>query len=161
MTALFSKTVSSPVGFLILESSETALKSIRFSKVPYEPSKIVPDILKETETQLNEYFSGERFDFNLKLEPEGTEFRKRVWELLRAIPYGETTTYKALALKLGSSAYTRAVGLANGSNPIAVVIPCHRVIGEGGRLVGYAGGIERKKQLLLHELDHLKKGLLF
>ena len=161
MTALFSKTVSSPVGFLILESSETALKSIRFSKVPHEPSKIVPDILKETETQLNEYFSGERFDFNLKLEPEGTEFRKRVWELLRAIPYGETTTYKALALKLGSSAYTRAVGLANGSNPIAVVIPCHRVIGEGGRLVGYAGGIERKKQLLLHELDHLKKGLLF
>lgn len=102
----------------------------------------------KVERQLAEYFAGLRTDFELELAPRGTPFQLRVWEELRTIPYGSTMSYGALARRLGSATLTRAVGLANGANPIAIVVPCHRVIGADGSLVGYGGGLEVKRRLL-------------
>ncbi len=101
--------------------------------------------------QLEEYFGNERQIFELDLEPEGTEFERRVWDDLLTIPFGATDTYGAIAHRLGDPGAGRAVGVANARNPIAIVIPCHRVIGAGGELTGYAGGLHRKKWLLAHE----------
>ena len=101
--------------------------------------------------QLEAYFSGERSGFDLELDPEGSDFEKRVWEKLLLIPYGATTTYGKIARKLGDPGASRAVGLANARNPIAIIIPCHRVIGADGNLTGYAGGVHRKRWLLAHE----------
>jgi methylated-DNA-[protein]-cysteine S-methyltransferase len=157
----FTLSIESPIGFLILESNYSHLCAIRFSENQISDSEIKPAILSKTEKQLNEYFEGKRFDFDLEMEPKGTVFQKMVWDLLRHIPFGQTTTYLEIAKKLGSPTYTRAVGLANGKNPIPIIIPCHRVIGSNGKLIGYAGGIKRKKQLLLHELSYNKKGKLF
>ena len=98
--------------------------------------------------QLDEYFRGERDSFDLPLAPAGTEFQLRVWEQLRRIPYGETMTYGEVAREIGSPSASRAVGHANGSNPIAVIVPCHRVIGSNGTLTGFGGGLERKRKLL-------------
>ena len=98
--------------------------------------------------QLTEYFDGKRRDFSLPLAPEGSPFQRRVWEQLQKIPYGTTTSYGAIAERLGQPGAARAVGLANGANPIAVVVPCHRVIGGNGALIGYAGGLDRKAALL-------------
>jgi methylated-DNA-[protein]-cysteine S-methyltransferase len=103
--------------------------------------------------QLAEYFAGERTEFELELRPAGTDFQHSVWELLLGIPYGETTSYGALALELGDPRKVRAVGLANGRNPISIVVPCHRVIGADGSLTGYGGGLERKRQLLALEAE--------
>lgn len=107
-------------------------------------SRVVHDL----EQQLGEYFKGERQDFDIPLEPVGTEFQQRVWRELRAIPYGETMSYGELAARIGTPGAARAVGLANGRNPISIVVPCHRVVGSTGRLTGYAGGAERKQLLL-------------
>ena len=101
--------------------------------------------------QLDEYFKDERHSFDLELDPEGSDFEKQVWTELQQIPFGTTTTYGDIAHKLGDSGASRAVGLANASNPIAIIIPCHRVIGADGNLTGYAGGLWRKKWLLAHE----------
>jgi methylated-DNA-[protein]-cysteine S-methyltransferase len=101
--------------------------------------------------QLDEYFAGDRREFDLELDPHGSRFELRVWKALRRIPYGETETYGELAERIGSPGRARAVGAANARNPIAVVIPCHRVIGADGSLTGYAGGLERKRWLLRHE----------
>jgi methylated-DNA-[protein]-cysteine S-methyltransferase len=105
----------------------------------------------EITDQLDAYFAGERQDFELELAPHGTEFQKRVWDQLVRIPFGETISYSELARRLGDPKLVRAVGLANGRNPISIIIPCHRVIGADGSLVGYGGGLERKKWLLEHE----------
>lgn len=149
MTSYFS----SPVGWLELSTSESALKSIRYSKEPV--AEQVPEktnsIIHHTRKELTEYFSGDRKEFNIPLDPDGTTFQKKVWSLLKKISYGQTTTYGALADKLGDPNKVRAVGKANGNNPIPIIIPCHRIIGSGNRLVGYAGGIERKRFLLQHE----------
>lgn len=101
--------------------------------------------------QLDRYFKGELTEFDLELDPEGTEFEKRVWSELRRIPFGSTATYGEIAARLGDLNATRAVGTANAKNPVAVVIPCHRVIGADGELTGYAGGLHRKRWLLAHE----------
>lgn len=103
--------------------------------------------------QLREYFAGERREFDLALDPRGTDFEKRVWMLLRDIPYGQTRSYGDLAAELGDPKLTRAVGTANGRNPLSVIVPCHRVIGADGSLTGYAGGLERKRFLLALERD--------
>ena len=103
---------------------------------------------------MNNYFSGNFFDFNLPLNPVGTTFQKKVWNELLKIPFGETITYQELAINLGDQKLVRAVGTANGRNPIAIVIPCHRVIGAGNKLTGYAGGLERKLWLLNHEMKY-------
>ena len=105
-------------------------------------------ILKEANNQLQEYFKGQRKEFSLPLAPVGTEFMLRVWEALRAIPYGETRSYKEIATAVGNSKACRAVGMANNRNPISIVTPCHRVIGSNGDLVGYAGGLDVKLYLL-------------
>src|SRR6185503_8935961 len=113
--------------------------------------------LSEAVDQLRAYFEGRRRDFGLKLAPEGTEFQRGVWRRLCEIPYGETISYAELATRVGNPKASRAVGLANGQNPIAIVIPCHRVIGKSGKLVGYGGGIENKEWLLYHEGALLKQ----
>ncbi|MBD3872502.1 MAG: methylated-DNA--[protein]-cysteine S-methyltransferase [Acidobacteria bacterium] len=101
--------------------------------------------------QLETYFRGERRSFDLELDPEGSDFEKQVWEKLLLIPYGATTTYGEIARKLGDLGASRAVGFANARNPVAIIIPCHRVIGADGGLTGYAGGMHRKRWLLAHE----------
>lgn len=106
---------------------------------------------ESAKTQLKEYFNGRRSEFHLELLPDGTRFEKEVWEQLLKIPQGSTTSYGAIARKLGDEKASQAVGKANGKNPIAIVIPCHRVIGADQKLTGYAGGMERKEWLLKHE----------
>ena len=114
-------------------------------------SDTIPSILQETVTQLQDYFQGERTDFNIQLNPKGTDFQKRVWQQLLNIPYGKTISYMDMSKKLGDVKAIRAAASANGKNPIWIVVPCHRVVGTDGSLTGYAGGLWRKKWLLEHE----------
>lgn len=158
--------LDSPIGRLRLFASEAALTAIWFehgrdaakSGAPFErrPSPLI-DRARE---QLEEYFAGARTEFDLPLDPRGTEFQRRVWERLRRIEYGQTTTYGALAAALGNANASRAVGLANGSNPIPIVIPCHRVVGTGGALTGFGGGLPVKRALLDLERAHRQPRLL-
>ena len=152
--------MESPVGRLVLVSDETCLKSVLFSDEPVDSQVPLPGILQKTIDQLTEYFAGSRTVFDLALDPDGTEFQKRVWRQLQQVPWGTTRSYRDVALELGSLLSIRAVGMANGKNPIAIIIPCHRIIGSDGKLVGYAGGLERKKWLLLHEAKQ-QQGRLF
>jgi len=145
----------SPLGELLLLSDGRSLTSLHFHDDKYV-RPIAPDwrldadlpVLVETRHQVDEYFAGERHVFDLPLLPQGTGFQCRVWAVLLDIPYGETTTYGSMARRLGQPTATRAVGAANGRNPIAIVVPCHRAIGADGTLTGYAGGLERKRALL-------------
>ena len=154
-------TMESPVGRLVLVSNETHLKSVGFSSEQVEESEALPEILLNTAIQLNEYFAGTRISFDLAMDPDGSAFQKKVWQLLMHVPYGKTKSYHDIAVELGSALNSRAVGTANGKNPIPIIVPCHRIIGHDGKLVGYAGGIERKRWLLLHEAQHSKRDLLF
>lgn len=154
-TPLFRGYFQSPVGTLTIISDGDFITSILF---PVNGSPIFPDcqnsVILDCAAQLNEYFQGSRKTFDLPLNPNGTEFQKRVWDKVIAIPYGETASYGSVANSLGDFKLTRAVGLANGANPIPIIIPCHRVIGSDGALTGYAGGLERKRWLLNHEQNH-------
>ena len=114
-------------------------------------TEIVPEVLEEAVYQINEYFEGKRTDFDLLLNPSGTDFQQRVWKELLQIPYGTTVSYLQLSKTLGDVKAIRAVAAANGKNPLWIVVPCHRVIGSDGSLTGYAGGLSRKKWLLEHE----------
>ncbi|GAB2753946.1 methylated-DNA--[protein]-cysteine S-methyltransferase [Nocardioides salsibiostraticola] len=153
--------MESPIGELRIVEQAGAITAIEFS--PFVDTGRVRGergdtaaVLVEAARQLGEYFAGERRDFDLPLAPKGSEFQQVVWEQLEKIAYGETASYGEIAKRLGrTNAASRAVGLANGSNPIPVVIPCHRVIGASGNLTGYAGGIERKQILLSLEQDAL------
>lgn len=155
--------VSSPVGDLRIIARDDAISAIEFAPFRPDPSgrplgeRADDDALLVTAaTQLNEYFARERREFDLPLAPHGSEFQKSVWAQLLKIAYGETASYGQIAKQLGkTNAASRAVGLANGSNPIPIVIPCHRVIGADGSLTGYAGGLERKQLLLEIEQDAL------
>lgn len=109
--------------------------------------------------QLEEYFAGARQQFSLPLAASGTAFQQQVWAALCAIPYGQTTSYGALAKDIGNANAVRAVGTANGSNPLGIIVPCHRVIGADGSMTGYAGGLERKRWLLAHEAKHVRRDL--
>jgi len=150
----WTTTIDSPVGPLLLTSDGTSLTRVLFDAEPDPEWSTEPcALLDEAVRQLEEYFAGERTEFSLELAPAGTEFQRRVWGMLREIPYGETTTYGTLANRLGNPRTVRAVGLANGRNPIAVIIPCHRVIGADGSLVGFGGGLDRKRALLDHETE--------
>ncbi|HET9474064.1 MAG TPA: methylated-DNA--[protein]-cysteine S-methyltransferase [Steroidobacteraceae bacterium] len=155
---LHCEDIDSPVGPLRLIASGQALVGIWFSR-GRDAARGAPGLvhqssplLARTRAQLGEYFAGERRAFDLPLDPRGTEFQRRVWQRLLHIAYGETTTYGALARELGDPDASRAVGLANGSNPIPIVIPCHRVIGADGSLTGFGGGLPIKAALL--ELEH-------
>lgn len=153
--------IESPLGRMVLVSNDTNLKMVSFSDEHIEESEILPEILQKTIRQLGEYFEGTRIDFDLDLDPDGTEFQKAVWQLLLRVPFGATKSYRDLAVESGSFLNTRAVGTANGKNPIAIIVPCHRIIGSDGKMVGYAGGLERKKWLLLHETTRTNDGRLF
>lgn len=149
---MFQKYLFSPIGWLQIQTSETALVSISFKDSSGEDSNYQPTIMQKTETQLKEYFEGKRKQFDLKLNSDGTHFQKEVWKYLESIEFGKTASYLKIAKLTGSDKNTRAVGMANGKNPIPIVIPCHLIIGANGKLTGYAGGLERKRWLLQHEL---------
>ena len=153
--------IDSPVGRIALTSNDTHLKSVAFSEEEVEESYTLPEILLQSAAQLKEYFAGTRTVFDLEIDPDGSAFQKNVWQRLLLVPYGLTKSYHDIAVELGSALNSRAVGTANGKNPIPIIVPCHRIIGHDGKLVGYAGGIERKRFLLLHEAEHSKKDLLF
>ncbi|WP_304237036.1 methylated-DNA--[protein]-cysteine S-methyltransferase [Jiulongibacter sediminis] len=145
---LYKAYYHSPRGPIELVSSETGVKEVTFVKEVGEESLEQPAILRSLKEQLKSYFEEDLQNFNLNLEPEGTDFQKRVWEELCQIPYGKTISYDELARKLGDPKVIRAAASANGKNPIGILIPCHRVIGKNGSLVGYAGGLPNKRFLL-------------
>lgn len=147
MKGIFYANFESPIGNLVLASDGDNITSC-FFKDKVEESADLPYILKQALIQFKQYFDGIRERFDLKLFTDGTDFQKNVWKELLNIPYGSTITYSELASKIGDSKAVRAVGAANGQNPISIIIPCHRVIGADGKLVGYGGGIEKKKWLL-------------
>lgn len=153
--SLAYKMMESPVGELKLVASDRGLVAILWEND--RPSRVRlgelianehHPVLVETERQLREYFDGKRKMFSIALDMRGTRFQKDVWEALRAIPFGETRSYGQLAKQLGNPRATRAVGAANGRNPVSIIVPCHRVIGSSGNLTGFAGGLEIKAHLL-------------
>jgi len=146
-------TIESPLGDLTLVAAGGVLSGLYFPGHWYPPGRGVLGARSESgfqqaEAQLAEYFAGERTGFELPTRLAGDEFQRRVWELIDRIPYGETTTYGAMAAELGDPTLARRVGGAVGRNPISIVVPCHRVVGKDGKLTGYAGGLERKRHLL-------------
>jgi methylated-DNA-[protein]-cysteine S-methyltransferase len=157
MSTRYRTVVDSPVGALTLASDGRSLVGLYFdagrSVAPCADARIDPDAwpFAIVRAQLGEYFAGSRRQFELPLDPFGTDFHRRVWSELRAIPFGATRSYGQIARLLGQPGAMRAVGLANGRNPIAIIVPCHRVIGADGSLTGFGGGLERKRWLLAHE----------
>ena len=154
--------MASPVGQLKLVANEQALVAILWDNENPKRvrlAELIEDvshpILLNTQQQLIEYFSGQRKVFDILLDFEGTDFQKQVWSALLTIPYGETRSYKQIAQQLGNEKAVRAVGAANGKNPISIIAPCHRVIGAGGALVGFAGGLDKKEILLSLELNNI------
>lgn len=142
--------IDAPFGPLTLVAREGALVSVSFSS-ELEPTRLRDPVLARAEAQLAEYLAGRRTTFDLPLRAEGTPFQRAVWAALAQIPFGETTSYAAIARAIGRPNAVRAVGAANGRNPLAIVVPCHRVIGRDGTLTGYAGGLAAKRWLLDHE----------
>jgi methylated-DNA-[protein]-cysteine S-methyltransferase len=162
MENIFTTTIETPIGYLELSSDQHFLLSVSFVEKPGLITDFQPGILKDSVVQIIEYFNGKRKEFDLKLQPSGTDFQLKVWDEVTKIPFGKTASYLDIALKTGSKNNTRAVGLANGKNPIPIIIPCHRIIGTNGKLTGYAGGLDKKKWLLQHELQFAGRiGLLF
>jgi len=151
MTAI--RYYASPIGLLRLHANVQALLAMDFV-TKGEPSADPSPLLDEACHQLDDYFAGRRHHFDLPLAPTGTPFQQLVWQALRQIPYGETRSYRDIACQLGMPGAMRAVGGANNRNPLPLFIPCHRVIGANGRLVGYAGGLAVKEWLLSHEAQH-------
>ena len=143
--------MNSPVGSIYLDVVDGALTSLSYSN---QPSKGQIDV---AEHQLDEYFSGNRVNFDLTVRPEGTLFQKQVWEEMQKIPFGETVTYAELAKRVGRPEAWRAVANACGKNPIVIIIPCHRVVGSYGKLGGYSGGLDKKQWLLQHEAAVLSR----
>lgn len=162
---MFHEYLESPIGSLLLVADEGGLTYIGLPKHGHaqaapEDSRHAPAKLRATRHQFEEYFSGVRHAFDLSLHPHGTPFQLEVWGALLAIPYGETTSYAAIAQRIGRSNAVRAVGAANGANPLSIVVPCHRVIGSDGDLTGYGGGLPAKRWLLAHERAHAPRTTL-
>ena len=155
--------MESPTGRLLLVADEQGLRQVLFAE-GRTPARVEPGWenhdrwVREPIRQLRAFFRGELEQFDLPLKPEGTAFQQRVWSDLQKIPYGQTISYGELARRLGNPAASRAVGLANGSNPIAIIIPCHRVIGSNGKLTGYGGGLHNKQWLLEFERKQMRLG---
>jgi methylated-DNA-[protein]-cysteine S-methyltransferase len=159
------RTIDSPVGTLTLAGHDGVLTHLRMDDQAHPPSGRAawaedPDAFADVVEQLAGYFAGERVDFEVALRLEGTDFQRRVWQALLDIPYGETRSYGQLAAAIGRPSASRAVGMANGRNPISIIVPCHRVIGSNGSLTGYGGGLDRKRTLLDHERQRLSPRLL-
>lgn len=151
--------INSPLGFTKITGDANGITSISVLNSEETITSIIPEVLEDCVYQLNEYFNGTRENFDLNLNPQGTDFQKTVWNALFKIPFGKTTTYLALSKQLGDPKAIRAVANANGKNPIWIIIPCHRVIGSDGSLTGYAGGLHRKKWLLEHENPYKQQRL--
>lgn len=161
--------VTTPIGRLLLvggsDGRRLALRGIYFDGAPHSAGVIPPDAREdvaafaEVRAQLDAYFEGTRTSFDLALAPLGTEFQRRVWSALATIPYGTTTTYAAVARAIGKPRAVRAVGAANGKNPLSIVVPCHRVVGKDGTLTGYAGGLPSKRRLL--EIESVRRTSAF
>lgn len=143
--------IETPLGMARIRGNSAGIASIDVLDQPVPKSAEIPALLADAATQLEEYFEGDRKSFQLKLNPGGTAFQKKVWKALMDIPHGKTLTYLQLSKVLGDPLAIRAVAAANARNPIWIIIPCHRVIGSDGSLTGYAGGLHRKKWLLNHE----------
>jgi methylated-DNA-[protein]-cysteine S-methyltransferase len=144
--------LKTPIGVLHLCATNDALVELWLPNKPAPPVKVGTNrVLAAASKQLREYFAGARTTFDVPLAPVGTEFQRSVWDQLLAIPYGATCSYGDVARAIGSPSASRAVGAANGKNPIAIIVPCHRVIGANASLTGYGGGLERKRWLLEHE----------
>jgi methylated-DNA-[protein]-cysteine S-methyltransferase len=152
--------LKTPIGFLELIGTEKGLQAINFLDFKVRLHRI-PSTLKTAATQLEEYFYGDRVKFTVPLDLTGTPFQLSVWKELQKIPCGSTRTYVEIARRLGNTHTLRAVGGANACNPIPVIVPCHRVIGQNGKLVGYAGGLKRKKWLLEHEHAFSQRDLFY
>lgn len=154
---MFSHYYSSPVGLIHLTGDELGIATLFFveeqrKKIKEAENAFASEVLTTCLQQLDDYFNGARTEFSVKLNPEGTPFQKQVWTALCGIPFGETTSYGEIARRLGLPVTaSRAIGTTNGRNPIAIIVPCHRVIGANGKLVGYAGGLWRKQWLLEFE----------
>lgn len=151
--------IKSPLGFTKINGNEAGITSVTVLNSEEKKTDIIPIELEDCVIQLNEYFEGSRQQFDLKLNPQGTSFQKKVWEALKAIPYGKTRSYLQLSKQLGDVKAIRAVANANGKNPLWIIVPCHRVIGSDGSLTGYAGGLHRKQWLLNHESPYKQQTL--
>jgi len=150
MPEKFTTYYHSPIGIIEIVGNENGISSVLFVEHDEIRSEI-PNCLKDCTTQLDEYFNGARKEFFLKLDLQGTDFQKRVWNKLLRIPFGKTVSYLDIAVAIGNRKSIRAVGSANGRNPICIIVPCHRVIGTNGSLTGYGGGLWRKEWLLKFE----------
>lgn len=154
---MFKYSYKSPFGLLTLAEENNKLTNCSFgngSKLPENAEIKETELIKEAWQQLQQYFNGKRKNFDLALATGGTIFQQAVWQALLTVPYGQTSSYKDVAVKVGNPKACRAVGLANNKNPIGIIIPCHRVIGSNGKLVGYAGGLDIKQKLLELEKSH-------
>ena len=152
MEALYTAFYSSPIGLIEINSTDKAISSVLFVEQKSTPtSDILPDCMAACIEQLDEYFKGGRKNFTLPMLMEGTAFQQQVWQELTSVPFGKTTSYIALARKLKNPNAVRAIGSTNSKNKLCILLPCHRVIGNDGNLVGYAGGLWRKRWLLEHE----------
>ncbi|MEI8006612.1 MAG: methylated-DNA--[protein]-cysteine S-methyltransferase [Bacteroidota bacterium] len=160
MTSLKRAFLKTAIGFIEITGSEAGVRSLNFLDFKVRVPR-VPHELKDAFDQLHEYFIGERKEFTVKLDLAGSEFQMKVWNELTSIPYGKTVSYHELARRIGNANSFRAVGGANAANPVSVIIPCHRVLGTNGRLVGYAGGLKRKKWLLEHEHAFAQRDLFY
>ena len=151
--------IKSPLGFIKITGDIKGVTSITFLNSKTKKPTTIPSILQNCATQLDEYFCGIRKTFTVKLNPEGTHFQKNIWENLEEIPFGNTMSYLELSKKIKNQKAVRAVANANGKNPILIIIPCHRIIGENGHLTGYSAGLHHKKWLLEHESPSPQKTL--
>ena len=144
----YSAYINSPVGPIEISGDDDFVSTVVFVEEAKVDTNMLPKVIRDCKLQLEEYFAGTRKEFTLLLSQSGTDFQRRVWSELVNIPYGKTTSYLQLAKNIGDVKSIRAVGAANGKNNIAIIVPCHRVIGNNGTLVGYAGGLDKKKWLL-------------
>jgi methylated-DNA-[protein]-cysteine S-methyltransferase len=164
---LYSTVIDSPVGALTIVASDEGLRAILWPDD--DPARVrlvgatddpTHPVVAAAASQLAEYFEGDRREFDVALDPVGTEFQRAAWDALRSIPYGSTVSYGEQAERMGDRRKARAVGAANGRNPISIVVPCHRVVGASGALTGFAGGTDTKAWLLAHEQRHTVPGLM-
>ncbi len=152
-------TIETPLGNATITGNNDGIALVSMINTKAEVSEIIPESLLECVTQLKSYFAEDLKQFNLKLNPSGTNFQKKVWQQLQQIPFGKTCSYLELSKQLGDPKAIRAVANANGKNPLWIIIPCHRVIGSDGSLTGYAGGLHRKQWLINHESENKQQNL--
>ena len=151
--------IETPLGHAKISGDTSGISSVSILNTQEQLSEVIPESLLECATQLKAYFNNKLKSFDLKLNPEGTVFQKKVWKQLESIPYGKTISYLDLSKQLGDPKVIRAAASANGKNPLWIIVPCHRVIGSDGSLTGYAGGLHRKQWLLEHESPYKQQSL--